>query len=78
MSSPAPFLIDPLDSTQLIVGTCRLWRGPVDGTTWTSANAISPMLGGTSGQTGCSGNSLIRTIAALPLPNGTEVIYAGL
>ena len=28
MTSPAPFLVDPVDPTQLLIGTCRLWRGP--------------------------------------------------
>ena len=78
MTSPAPFIVDPLDSTQLLVGTCRLWRGPADGTRWTSANAISPMLDGVSGLSYCSGDALIRSIAALPLSDGGEVIYVGM
>ena len=78
MTSPAPFIIDPLDTTQLLVATCRLWRGPADGSSWTSANAISPILDRVSGQSYCSGNSLIRSIAALPLSDGTEVIYVGM
>ena len=28
MPTPAPFLVDPLDPTQLLIGTCRVWRGP--------------------------------------------------
>ncbi len=78
MTSPAPFIIDPLDSTQLLVGTCRLWRGAADGSSWTAANAISPMLDGISGPSYCSGDALIRTIASLPLPGGTEAIYVGM
>ncbi len=78
MTSPAPFLIDPLDSSQLLVGTCRLWRGPGDGSSWTGANAISLMLDGVSSQSYCSGDALIRTIAALPLSDGREVIYVGM
>ena len=78
MTSPAPFLVDPLDSSQLLVGTCRLWRGPGDGSSWTGANAISPILDGVSGQSYCSGDALIRTIAALPLSGGREVIYVGM
>jgi hypothetical protein len=78
MTSPAPFIIDSLDPTRLLVGTCRLWRGPADGSSWTSINAISPILDGVSGLKYCSGDALIRTIAALPLSDGTEVIYIGM
>jgi hypothetical protein len=78
MTSPAPFIIDPLDTAQLLVGTCRLWRGPADGTNWTSINAISPILDRVSGLKYCSGDALIRSIAALPLSDGTEVIYVGM
>ena len=78
MTSPAHFLVDPLDSTQLLVGTCRLWRGPDDGSNWTVANAISPILDGISGLTYCSGDALIRTIAAMPLPGGSEVMFVGM
>lgn len=78
MTSPAPFIVDPLDSTQLLVGTCRLWRGPADGSRWSAANAISPILDGTSGFSYCSGDALIRTISALPLAGGGETIYLGM
>ena len=78
MTSPSNFILDPLDSTQLLVGTCRLWRGPADGSRWTSANAISPILDGVSSLDYCSGDALIRAITALPLPGGNEVIYAGM
>ena len=77
MTTPAPFLIDPLDNTQLLVGTCRMWRGPVDGSGWTLENAISPILDGVSGLPYCSGDALIRSIAALPLGDRTEAVYVG-
>ena len=78
MTSPSPFVVDPLDPTQLLVGTCRLWRGHADGSSWTGANAISPILDGISGPGYCSDDALVRTIAALPLSGGSEVIYAGM
>ena len=28
---PAPFMVDPLDPSQLLIGTCRIWRGPANG-----------------------------------------------
>jgi hypothetical protein len=77
MTEPAPFLVDPADSTQLLIATCRLWRGPANGSLWTAANAITPMLGSGSSGSYCSGNPLIRSLAALALPGGGEVVYAG-
>jgi hypothetical protein len=78
MVIPASFVIDPLDPSQVLVGTCRVWRGPADGTHWTSSNAISPFLDGMLGKTSCTNDALIRTIAALPLKTGGEVIYVGM
>jgi len=76
MPTPAPFLVDPMDPTQLIVGTCRVWRGAATGG-WSAGNAISPILD--SGATGvpCNGDGLIRSMAAMPLKGGGEVIYVG-
>ena len=65
MPTPAPFLVDPLDSSQLLVGTCRVWRGPADGSGWSGANAISPFFGGVAGNNDCNGHAIIRAIAAL-------------
>jgi hypothetical protein len=83
MTAPAPFLVDPLTNTQLLIGTCRVWRGPASGVGWSDANALSPILDG-SGDANCSGDALIRsmaaqTLAASPaLPSGGEVIYVGM
>lgn len=77
MTQPAAFLVDPVDPSQLLIGTCRVWRGPADGTGWTSANTISPMLGATTGIANCSGNAFIRSMAAVALPDGGEVLYVG-
>ena len=77
MTSPAPFLVDAADPTQLLIGTCRVWRGPANGTGWTAANAISPMFDGARGNPYCHGNALIRSMAAMALPGGGEVVYAG-
>ena len=77
MNQPAPFLVDPLDSTKLLVGTCRVWRGSVAGN-WTTNDAISPILdtGKTTGS--CQGNSLVRTVAAATVSPTSEVLYAGM
>ncbi len=83
----APYMLDPADSTNVIVGTCRVWRGLASGgNAWSVANAISPMLDGHA-QPSCNGNALIRSLAAGG-PNiqpgtgaensGAQVIYAGM
>jgi hypothetical protein len=64
MTEPAPFLVDPLDSSKLLIGTCRVWRGPASGVGWSSTNAISSILDGI-GNSYCSGDALIRSMAAM-------------
>ena len=84
MTSPAPFLVDPLDNTQLLIGTCRVWRGSANGAGWSAANAISPVLDNKASSGPCSGDALIRSMAALALPVSTalpaggEVVYVGM
>jgi len=78
MPQPAPFLVDAIDDTQLLVATCRVWRGPANGVGWSSANAISPILDNASSPGPCSGNALIRSMAAMPLASGGEIIYLGM
>ncbi len=76
MTTPATFLVDPLDASQLLIGTCRVWRGPANGSGWSSTNAISPFLDGVEGSSACNGDALVRSVAAMALPDGGEVIYA--
>jgi hypothetical protein len=82
--APAAFLVDPLNSAELMVGTCRVWRGEANGVGWSAANAISPILDGKTGENDCLGNALIRTMAAMALPvstalpSGGEVVYVGM
>jgi len=52
----------------LLIGTCRVWRGPADGVGWSGSNAISSFLDGVTGNSYCSGDALIRSIAAMALP----------
>ena len=77
MPQPAPFLVDPLDVTQLLVATCRVWRGRA-GAGWTAANAISPIFSGGASTVSCNGNALIRSMAVMPLGSGGEIIYLGM
>ena len=84
MTSPASFLVDPLDNSQLLIGTCRVWRGPANGAGWSGANAISPILGKRASSGPCGGDALIRSMAALvlpvstALPSGGEIVYVGM
>ena len=77
MGYPAPFVLDPAQPKSVLVGTCRVWRGPASGAGWTAANAISPMLDGIPGGV-CNGNALIRSMGALAVSGGGEVVYAGM
>ncbi len=82
-----PYVLDPADSANMIVGTCRVWRGPASGgSAWSPANAISPMLDGVA-EPNCNGNALVRSLAAGGANvqpgtgaqnSGSKVIYAGM
>jgi hypothetical protein len=84
MTTPAPFLVDPLDSTKLLIGTCRVWRGPASGLGWNSGDAISSIFDNQASSGPCSGDALIRSMAAMALPvstalpSGGEVVYVGM
>ena len=42
-----PLLLDPEMASDVVIGTCRVWRGPAaSGSAWPGSNAISAMLGG--------------------------------
>jgi hypothetical protein len=83
----APFLLDPALTTDVLVGTCRVWRGAAEsGAGWPGANAISTEMGGV--QTGiCAGTSaIVRSLAAggpasgavSAQDAGSTVLYAGM
>ncbi|HEV2710013.1 MAG TPA: choice-of-anchor D domain-containing protein [Edaphobacter sp.] len=83
----APWMLDPALPANLLVGTCRVWRGPADsGAAWSSANAISPLLAGPQNASCGSGNSVLRSLAAAgPADSataaqnaGSPVLYAGM
>lgn len=70
-----PFILDP-QSSSLLVGTCRIWRGPRSGGSYT---VLSPNFD-TLGSGTCSGSEVnqVRAIAAggPADTNGSTVIYA--
>jgi hypothetical protein len=78
MTAPAPFVVDAVDSTQLLIGTCRVWRGSAGGSVWVASNAISPIFGGNTANSSCDGNPLIRSMASMALAGGNEVVYVGM
>ena len=78
MLTPAPFLVDPLDPTQLLIGTCQLWRGPANGVGWSAANAVTPILDSGAAKASCNGDALIRSMSAAALPGGGEIVYLGM
>jgi len=71
-----PYILDPQSLTALLVGTCRVWRGPRAGGAYT---ALSPNFD-TLGSGVCSGDevNVVRSIAAggPTDSNGSTVVYA--
>jgi hypothetical protein len=83
----APWLLDPATSSNVLIGTCRVWRGPAaNGASWSSSNAISKLLAGPQNAACSSTNPVIRSLAAGgPASNatatqnaGSQVLYAGM
>ena len=83
----APWMLDPVLTSDVVIGTCRVWRGTArSGSGWSSANAISTDMG-TSLDGACGATSaMIRSLAAggpasgvSPVQNaGSTVLYAGM
>ncbi|HET6935466.1 MAG TPA: sialidase family protein [Candidatus Angelobacter sp.] len=77
-----PYMLDPLDASKIIVGTCRVWRGSSDGSGWPGANngyALSFNFD-TGANTPCGLNHMISALAAGGPPGASgaaSVIYAG-
>jgi Protein of unknown function (DUF1573) len=83
----APWLLDPSLSSDVLIGTCRIWRGPAsDSAVWSSSNSISKLLGGPQNASCASTNPVVRSLAAAgPVSSatatqnaGSEVLYAGM
>jgi large repetitive protein len=72
-----PYMLDPQASGKIIAGTCRVWRGNSDGT---SFSALSFNFDDDTAST-CTGEelNLVRSMAAggTTTANGSQVIYAG-
>jgi hypothetical protein len=78
---PAPWILDPQNTANILVGTCRVWRGAASGIGWSATSLLSTMLDGDNGPV-CNGNSEIRSLAAsghpTDAPGAPETIYAGM
>jgi hypothetical protein len=83
-----PMLLDPALGSDLLIGTCRAWRGPAQsGGSWPGSNAVSAVFGGAQNAT-CSAtaNAFARSISAggpasgaVAAQNaGSTVLYAGM
>jgi len=83
-----PFLLDPALTTDVLIGTCRVWRGLAQSSSaWPGSNTISTMLGGPQ-NAACNGttNPNVRALAAggpasgatAAQEAGSTVLYAGL
>ncbi len=72
----SPFILDPHSSTSMVVGTCRVWRGPRTGGVFT---ALSPNFD-TLGSGTCSGSEINQVHALATGGNtdssGSSIIYA--
>jgi hypothetical protein len=73
-----PFMLDPQNPAELILGSCRIWRGATIGGGF---SLLSPDFE-TGGSGACTGNeiNLVRSIAAGGLKNSngfSQVVYAG-
>jgi hypothetical protein len=83
----AAWLLDAADPANLLLGTCRAWRGPAaNAAVWSSANNLSRPFGA-SAATACGGSfPLVRSLAGggpaaattSAANSGSEVLYAGL
>ncbi len=71
-----PYILDPKSSTAMLIGTCRVWRGPRTGGLF---SALSPNFD-TLGSGTCAGNEVnqVRALAAGGPTDtaGSSVIYA--
>ena len=73
-----PFMLDPQNSAQMILGTCRVWRVPSSGANPPTI-ALSPHFDGSGGSCPENSTSFVSALVAggPKTANGSQVIYAG-
>ncbi len=82
----APWILDPALSSDVLIGTCRAWRGLATGVGWPGANTLSRPFGSTTATSCGSSAPAVRSLAAggavsvsgAPQNQGAQVLYAGL
>ncbi len=74
---PAPWILDPGNPANILLGSCRMWLGPASGG-WSGSNLLSVPLDGFGGSF-CNGNAYLRSVGAGGSYNtGGEQMYAGM
>jgi hypothetical protein len=82
-----PFLLDPAQFADVLIGTCRVWRGLADSTAaWPGSNNISPAFDGSHNAPCSATDAMVRSLAASGPASGASaaqnagstVLYAGL
>ena len=82
-----PWLLDPALSSNVLIGTCRVWRGPAaQSTAWPAKNVLSSEFGGPQNSACTTGNHFVRSLAAggpaasaaTAAGSGSTVLYAGM
>ena len=73
-----PYMLDPQSSTEMLVGTCRVWRGTTQGASFTALSLNFDTLSDAS----CTGGEIntVRSLAAggpMDVNGFSSVIYAG-
>jgi hypothetical protein len=83
----APWILDPAQTSNVAIGTCRMWRGPAaSGASWPGANGLSRPFGASSASACSASFPVIRSLAAggpdssagAAANQGSERLYAGL
>jgi hypothetical protein len=82
-----PWLLDPVLSSNVLIGTCRVWRGPAaESTAWPATNVLSSEFGGPQNSACDETNNFVRSLAsggpaasaATAAGSGSTVLYAGM
>ena len=77
----APWIVDPGQDANVVIGTCRVWRGPdASGGGWSGSNALSRPFSYPA-TTACTAvDGVVRSVAAGGGTSaaGAEVMYAGM
>jgi hypothetical protein len=74
-----PYMLDPQNTNAILIGTCRVWRGPTSGLGWSSSNALSFNFDTGTPSVCSSPLNLVTALASggQKTSNGSQVIYAG-